>query len=100
MSQLAFLTERSWVDEDGYHIWIEHDCTDGREATMLPWPTWQAGADGRVLPSIDCRACGAHYFTTVLTPRPGWREALPDETPGELTPEAIHGVTEGVEDVQ
>lgn len=24
----------------------------------------------------------------VLSGRPGWRPALPDETPGELTPEA------------
>ena len=55
-----WLNGRCWVDDDGRHVWFAHDCAEGRVATMLPWPTWQVLADGRVAPSIDCRACGLH----------------------------------------
>jgi hypothetical protein len=64
---LAFLTARAWLDEDGRHVWLEHDCGDERARTMLP-STWQADAEGHVSPSIDCRACGAHFFAQVEAP--------------------------------
>lgn len=61
MGTTAFLTERSWVDDDGYHCWTAHDCTDGRVTTMLPYPRWHRVGD-QIEPSISCDACGAHYW--------------------------------------
>ncbi len=64
MSALEFLTARTWMDDDGYHVWTEHDCTGGRVATMLPWPQWHRDGD-KATPSIHCTDCGAHYFGTI-----------------------------------
>ena len=60
MSRLGFLTARVWLDADGQHLWLAHDCVDGRTTTMLP-TQWREGPDGYVAPSIACRACGLHY---------------------------------------
>jgi hypothetical protein len=56
---------RCWLDGDGTHVWCAHDCVEGRVITMLPWPTWQALPDSRVLPSFSCGACGVHTFTGI-----------------------------------
>jgi hypothetical protein len=70
---LAFLTAQAWLDEDGRHVWLAHDCAKGRVTTMLP-TTWKADAEGHVSPSIDCRACGAHFFAQI-EPRPEFEPA-------------------------
>jgi hypothetical protein len=58
---VRFLSARGWVDEDGRHVWVAHDCVGGRERTMLPYPTWKA--DGtRISPSVICGDCGMHAF--------------------------------------
>jgi len=65
--RLAFLTARSWLDDDGYHVWTSHECVGGRLTTMLPHPLWHA--DGtQVEPSVACEACGAHYFGELVEP--------------------------------
>jgi len=66
--RLAFLSERTWLDRDGQHVWSAHDCADGRETTMLPWPTWYVRDDGSVWPSISCDRCGAHYLSRIGDP--------------------------------
>lgn len=48
-----------WLDEDGYHVWQQHDCVDGAEPEMLPYPTWRA-KDGAIDPSVQCDGCGFH----------------------------------------
>jgi len=58
-------TAVTWLDADGAHVWVAHDCTEGRDASMLPWPTWQADREGYVQPSIFCRECGLHTFMRV-----------------------------------
>ncbi len=60
-----WMTGRCWVDDDGQHVWFAHDCTEGRVATMLPWPTWQVLPTGKVEPSLSCEACGLHAFYAV-----------------------------------
>ena len=60
MSRLGFLTAEVSLDEDGVHVWLHHDCVKGREATMLPYPTWRV-LNRKVEPSIHCAACGLHY---------------------------------------
>ncbi len=72
-NRLAFLTASAWIDVDGRHVWLSHDCADGRSTSMLP-TTWKANESGRVEPSIDCRDCGAHFFAQI--------EAKPDPTLG------------------
>lgn len=56
----SWVSVRAWLDADDRHVWAAHDCTDGREVTMLPWPTWQALPDGEVRPSFSCDRCGVH----------------------------------------
>lgn len=29
MSDLGFLTDHAWLDEDGIHVWSAHDCLNG-----------------------------------------------------------------------
>lgn len=58
---LGFLTARTWLDEDGIHVWLAHDCDSGRVTTMLPWPVWSANGND-VAPSIHCRICELHYI--------------------------------------
>jgi len=60
----GFLTAKTWLDDDGRHVWLSHDCKDGQETTMLPYPRWKA-VDGKVQPSIMCNDCGLHYFATI-----------------------------------
>ncbi len=67
MGNLAFLTERSWLDADGRHVWTSHDCLHGRVTTMLPHPLWCANGS-QVEPSVNCQACGAHYFGELVEP--------------------------------
>lgn len=69
MSATSFLRDRAWLDADGRHVWLEHECTNSVERTMLPNPPWHAVGD-RVEPSIDCRCCGAHYFAQLNIPQP------------------------------
>lgn len=64
-----WLNSRAWLDADGQHVTIAHDCTDSREVHLLPWPTWQV-VDGSVSPSFSCDKCGVHSvvpITAVLT---------------------------------
>lgn len=65
MTQLGFLAAEVWLDEDDRHVWLAHDCGEaGHVETMLP-DIWKADTSGRVTPSINCGACGLHYFATV-----------------------------------
>lgn len=63
----SWLSVDAWLDEDGEHVWIAHDCIGKRDVSMLPWPTWQAPRDahGSVLPSFDCGECGVHLFARI-----------------------------------
>jgi hypothetical protein len=56
---------RAWLDPDGRHVFVAHDCRGVRESHMLPWPVWQALPDGRVDPSYSCERCGVHTFLTL-----------------------------------
>lgn len=75
---------RAWVDPDGYHIWLAHDCVSARTITILPWPVWHAVAtknqDGHVVggvePSVDCVACGLHTFLDVHPLEPHEPDAI------------------------
>lgn len=60
----SFLSARAWMDEDGQHVVIAHDCVAHRVAHILPWPTWQA-VEGSVDPSYDCGTCGLHSRTSI-----------------------------------
>lgn len=74
-SRLSWLTARAWLDEDGEHVWLRHECSNGWDESMLPHPTWQASEDGRTVePSIDC-GCGMHTFMLLERHRP---EKAPD----------------------
>lgn len=61
----SWLSGRTWVDDDGMHVWFAHDCAQGRSMEMLPWPIWQVLPNGRVEPSINCEACGLHSFYAI-----------------------------------
>ncbi len=61
MSDVGFLTARVWLDDDGEHIWLLHECIDGEQITMLPHPPWRAVGE-RVEPSISCDKCNLHMF--------------------------------------
>lgn len=53
----------SWMDEDGVHVWVRHECLDGVEEFMLPNPPWRSiGLSPAVEPSFSCTACGDHEF--------------------------------------
>ena len=70
----SFRSVRAWVDEDGQHAVVAHDCKSTREVHPLRWPTWQVVGD-EVKPSFSCGTCGLHAFVlidAVLTaaPRP------------------------------
>jgi hypothetical protein len=60
----SWLSVRSWLDEDGYHVVMAHDCRETREVHVLPWPTWQAH-DGQVTPSFSCDGCGVHTLAQI-----------------------------------
>jgi hypothetical protein len=75
-----WMTADAWMDEDGEHVWMAHDCTDRRVATMLPHPTWHAapapaGTGTVVVPSFACSDCGIHAMHVAIGPSP----ALPRE---------------------
>lgn len=72
MSRLGFLTARAWLDNDGRHVWIAHDCTEGRVTTMLPWPNWHS-TGLHVEPSIVCEACGLHVVARLEEPDTDYR---------------------------
>ena len=76
VGRLGFLSARAWLDKrnvDGKrHVWLAHDCTEGRDVSMLPWPTWQS--DGlRVTPSVSCDGCGLHAFVDIGPPDDDYR---------------------------
>ena len=58
--RLGFLNIETWLDEDGTHVWLAHDCKGERVVTMLPWPMWQADSTGSVVPSFACDRCMTH----------------------------------------
>lgn len=60
-----WMNVHAWLDEDSRHVWVGHDCTDGRLVTMLPWPLWQVADAGRVEPSFVCSGCGVHTFAQI-----------------------------------
>lgn len=64
----SFHSARAWLDRDGIHVVMAHDCTDVRKVHTLRWPTWQA-LDGAVSPSFSCDDCGLHAFVPI-----GWTE--------------------------
>lgn len=77
MSVRRLIEARCWLDADGIHIWLGHECTTGeRPNIMLPWPTWHATQDGRVEPSIVCQDCDLHLVLARIEEPPiGWRGA-------------------------
>lgn len=54
---------RAWMDADGLHVVHAHDCMEGRDTHILPWPTWQA-VNGAIDPSYNCD-CGYHERTLI-----------------------------------
>lgn len=69
---VANLSLICWLDDDGKHVWTEHECNGQRVREMLPygrdfWMTGRSydpthsGADD-VTPSIVCDLCGLHAF--------------------------------------
>lgn len=75
MSGVGFLSLICWLDDDGRHVWQQHDCNGTTVRSMLP-TTWQAGRSTdpthnraeNVTPSIHCTACGLHAFGTIVDP--------------------------------
>ncbi len=66
--ELSFLASKAWMDADGRHVWVAHNCVNReRVTTMLPWPSWAADGD-RVSPSVLCTACGYHDFPIIESP--------------------------------
>lgn len=57
-----FIDARFWLDDDGKHVWVRHQCGPRENTTMLPWPKWQATAAGRVEPSVICQDCDLHVI--------------------------------------
>lgn len=57
----SFMHADVWLDEDGTHVWLAHDCAGARVVTMLPYPNWRV-VGGKVEPSICCGLCGLHTF--------------------------------------
>ena len=82
---------RAWLDSDGRHVWVAHDCAGVRESHMLPWPVWQALPDGRVDPSYSCSKCGVHTFPMI-----GWE--LVDLTADLAERRADKGFVERIRD--
>ena len=50
----------AWLDPDGEHVWVEHECADGWKQHMLPHPQWSSDQHGTVTPSYHCGACDFH----------------------------------------
>lgn len=79
-----------WLDEDGRHVWWQHDCVDKAGTRvqlrwMLPHPHWRKG-DGdspTVTPSIVCEVpgCGFHSSPLIGKPPHDW---VPRRTRAEL----------------
>jgi hypothetical protein len=49
-----------WALDERDCPWVIHSCSSGVDAWRLP-PPWHM-ADGRPMPSLDCRRCGCHVF--------------------------------------
>jgi hypothetical protein len=63
---------KAWLDADNRHVWVAHDCTTERVATMLPWPNWYS--DGlHVTPSVVCDACQFHSQVDLGPPDDAYR---------------------------
>lgn len=58
---------RAAIDEDGQHVWVEHECNGQTVRDMLPWPTWQKRGD-EISPSVNCLACGTHGIAYLESP--------------------------------
>lgn len=56
-----FIDAVCWLDDDGQHVWVRHQCGPRVNTTMLPWPTWQANGEN-VTPSIVCLDCDLHVM--------------------------------------
>ncbi len=77
MSGIGFLSLICWLDDDGRHVWQQHDCNGQRVQSMLP-TTWRAGdvsepthnSPRDVTPSIHCLTCGLHAFGTIVDEPP------------------------------
>lgn len=67
-----FMTARAWLDNDGQHVWMAHDCTTERVVTMLPWPVWHSTGLA-VEPSFSCDTCGIHTHVELGVPDQGYR---------------------------
>lgn len=65
-------TGRAWLDNDGRHVWVAHDCTTERVATMLPFPIWHSTGLA-VEPSVSCDACGLHTHLGLGVPDDEYR---------------------------
>lgn len=70
-----FLTGNAWLDEDGEHVWIAHDCVDHREIHKATNLHWRAVGD-HVEPSYQCVLCGFHAIVW-----PGESEQTADNRP-------------------
>lgn len=66
-----FMTARAWLDDDGEHVHLAHDCLTERVRGMQPWPTWRANG-AMVEPSVSCTACGLHTHVPLTDPPEPW----------------------------
>lgn len=68
----SWLSVRAWLDVDGTHVWVAHDCATERITAMLPFPVWHS--DGQaVQPSIQCDGCGVHTHVLLGVPDDEYR---------------------------
>jgi len=90
---MANLPGKAWMDEDGRHVWFEHQCVDGMHRSMLPYPKWHSDGGGgipggtpAVTPSIHCTVPGCDFHSHPLigqppadwTPRPNSADSTQD----------------------
>lgn len=73
-----FIDAHAWLDEDGQHVWLRHQCKPKPRVntTMLPWPDWQTVGD-HVEPSIICMECDLHAMNVPIGPPPAdfWKQS-------------------------
>lgn len=55
------LSYAAWLDDDGEHVWLSHECAEGFVTFMLP-NTWRVVGKDKIEPSFTCDDCGAHEF--------------------------------------
>ena len=64
----------AWMDEDGEHVWIAHNCNGDGVIHKATNGIWRPNAERtKVEPSYNCDRCGCHQFVEIRpTPPEGW----------------------------